>query len=160
MYHGGGTMSSRWLNVHLLSALRCSVSRGASAKKPWRAARIEVPLRFQHEVPLRNHPISDFKISLGGPQERVSHPLPHAPPCICDVYNHDLDVTPNLPPASCWNPGSVPFLDAEAARVCSAARVEPLSPPSCRHCVFGTRSCAFGLARRRHRACRRSVSRR
>ena len=41
--------------------------------------------------------------------------LPHAPQCIPDVRNHYLKITPNLPPASCWNPGSVPFLGAAAA---------------------------------------------
>ena len=62
----------------------------------------------------------DFVFAPGG-RGNAFPTLPHAPQCIPDVRNHYLKITPNLPPASCWNPGSVPILGPGGAGRCEVA---------------------------------------
>ena len=106
--------------------------RADEGRRPWRRAAVQraraiVGHEYEPTPPSKSHfgfrtkksshsrshfvteTWANFFFAPGG-QGNAFPTLPHAPQCIPDVRNHDLKITPNLPPAGCSTVGSVPIL--------------------------------------------------
>ena len=109
-----GGRSSPTVSAHAQQKGRCvgQVDAGLAVAPP-APSRCHFGFRTKKSAPSKCHFVTARSQILrfrSGDLRNAFPTLPHAPRCICDVRNGYSKITPNLPPASCWNPGSVPIL--------------------------------------------------